>query len=72
MDATNTVDSVETLIVTDNETLIHNLGNEWYVDTPAGPSGPLASHQEAKDYLALLDRVSAAGVECACFEPDIK
>ncbi len=41
----------------------------WYVVTPAGPEGPLATEEEAQRYLRMLSRVSAARQVLGCLEP---
>ncbi len=36
----------------------------WYVRTTMVLEGPFATHAEAASYLALIEKVSAAGVAC--------
>lgn len=46
------------------EQLFHVESEGWYVRTAIVLEGPFATHAEASNYLALLKRVSAAGVAC--------
>lgn len=50
----------------DSSTRCYPTGNGWYVNTPMGPDGPLASRQEAERYMALLNAVSLARDVVAC------
>jgi hypothetical protein len=46
------------------EQLFHVEGEGWYVRTAVVLEGPFATQAEAATYLALLKKVSAAGVAC--------
>lgn len=51
-------------------TLIQPCGEGWCVETPGGMEGPLKSADDALNYVALLNRVSAARSELVCQETD--
>jgi hypothetical protein len=53
-----------------NEMMVIELGNNWYVNTPAGRIGPMESRQEADAYIRLMSKVIAAGSETACTEAE--
>ena len=44
------------------EQLFRIEGQGWYIRTPVSPEGPFATEDEALNYLALLEKVSAARV----------
>ncbi len=48
------------------EQLMFHVENQgWYVETLIRVEGPFPTEDEALTYLALLERVSAAGVACS-------
>ncbi len=50
--------------------LFRGANENWYVESSTGFDGPFTTQQEAERYLALLDRVWAAGIELAWLEPN--
>ncbi|MDH5370444.1 MAG: hypothetical protein OEW99_10490 [Gammaproteobacteria bacterium] len=52
--------------MTFDATLIQPCGDGWCVKTSVGMEGPLESADDAANYAALLNRVSAARSELAC------
>jgi hypothetical protein len=51
-------------------TLIQPCGDGWCVKTPVGIEGPLESADDAVNYAALLNRVTAARSELVCPDSD--
>lgn len=54
------------------EQLFHVESEGWYVRTAVVPEGPFTTHAEASSYLALLEKVSAAGMACGWPAPHTK